>query len=36
MKVKDNYMDVANDDSDDDHEFTDDEDGFIIVGSRWP
>jgi hypothetical protein len=31
MKVMDNVDDVANNDSDDDHEFTDDEDGFVMM-----
>jgi hypothetical protein len=30
-KVMDNGMDVANDDSNDDHDFIDDEDGFVMM-----
>jgi hypothetical protein len=31
MEVMDNADDFANDDSDDDHEFTDDEDSFVMM-----
>jgi hypothetical protein len=31
MKVTDNGMDAANDDSDDDRDFIDDEDGFVMM-----